>query len=55
MNILVCPVCKGKLELHIEKETEQEVIAGWLYCARGDVKYPVADAIPNLMPPEYHR
>lgn len=55
MDILVCPVCKGKLTLTIEKENEKEVVSGYLYCAKGDVRYPIVDAIPNLLPPEKHR
>ena len=52
MDILVCPVCKGELELTVEEENEQEVVAGSLYCSRCDVKYPIENAIPNLLPPD---
>ena len=52
MDILVCPVCKGELELTVEEEDEQEVIAGSLYCPKCEVKYPVVDTIPNLLPPD---
>jgi uncharacterized protein YbaR (Trm112 family) len=52
MSILVCPVCKGKLELYIDEENEQEVVTGSLYCSKCDVKYPVEDALPNLLPPD---
>ncbi len=55
LDILVCPVCKGKLTLTIEKEIEKEIISGFLYCAKGDVRYPIIDTIPNLLPPEKHR
>lgn len=55
MDILVCPVCKAKLTLTIEKEDEKEIISGYLYCVRGDVRYPIVDTIPNLLPPEKHR
>jgi uncharacterized protein len=50
MAILVCPVCKGKLELKTEKEENSEIISGVLYCPRCRVNYPIADAIPNLLP-----
>ena len=50
MEILVCPVCKGKLELKIEKEAGGEILAGTLYCARCQVSYPITDTIPNLLP-----
>jgi uncharacterized protein YbaR (Trm112 family) len=52
MDILACPVCKGDLKLNIEKEDEREVITGSLYCAKCNQRYPIVDAIPNLLPPE---
>ncbi|MBP1707679.1 MAG: hypothetical protein H6Q39_1403 [Chloroflexi bacterium] len=52
MSILVCPVCKGKLELRVEKENSTEIVAGVLYCPRCKVNYPISDTIPNLLPPE---
>ena len=54
MDILACPVCKGKLELSVEAENEQEVVTGFLCCPRCDVHYPIADTIPNLLPPDQH-
>ncbi|MFQ6122628.1 MAG: methytransferase partner Trm112 [Dehalococcoidales bacterium] len=55
LDILVCPVCKGELELKVEEENETEIVTGSLYCPKGDVTYPIVDAIPNLLPPENHR
>ena len=52
MDILACPVCKGELELTIDEENEVEVVAGSLYCPQCDVRYPIVDTIPNLLPPE---
>ncbi len=52
MDILVCPVCKGKLELTVEEENEQEVVRGNLYCPKCDYHYPIDDSIPNLLPPD---
>ena len=52
MNILACPVCKGELELTVEEKNGEEVVAGSLYCPKCDVRYPVVDTIPNLLPPE---
>ena len=51
MDILACPVCKGPLELSVEREEEDEVIAGTLRCQRCREDYPIVDAIPNLLPP----
>ncbi len=42
LKILVCPVCKGTLELN---ETNAQ-----LTCAQCKVGYPIEDGIPNLLP-----
>lgn len=52
MEILACPVCKGELELTIEREEGEEVIEGALLCAACRETYPINDAIPNLLPPQ---
>jgi len=52
MDILVCPVCKGELKLGVDEENEVEIVAGSLYCPTCEVKYPIVDSIPNLLPPE---
>ena len=52
LDILACPVCKGKLELNVEKENEREVVTGSLHCSKCDEHYPIVDTIPNLLPPE---
>ena len=52
MEILVCPVCKGDLELQVETEDEEEVVTGALTCSPCSESYPIQDAIPNLLPPE---
>ncbi|MBE0431313.1 MAG: methytransferase partner Trm112 [Dehalococcoidia bacterium] len=52
MDILACPVCKGDLELRVDEEKGEEVVTGSLYCAHCDYSYPIADTIPNLLPPE---
>ena len=52
MDILVCPVCKGKLELTVEEENEIEIVTGFLYCPKCKVRYPISETIPNLLPPD---
>jgi len=52
MEILACPVCKGELELSVEKEDEKEVVSGSLHCQKCDEHYPIVDTIPNLLPPD---
>ncbi len=51
MDILACPVCKGPLELRVEKEEGTEIVSGTLYCSRCPEEYPIQDSIPNLLPP----
>ena len=51
-DILVCPVCKGKLELEVGEEEGGEIITGSLRCPKCGVDYPITDSIPNLLPPE---
>ena len=52
MDILACPVCKGALELRVDTEEAGEIVAGSLQCASCDETYPIADGIPNLLPPD---
>jgi len=52
MDILVCPVCKGKLTLTVTQENEREIVTGSLYCGKCDVTYPIEETIPNLLPQE---
>ena len=52
MDILVCPVCKGELQLTVDEENENEIVAGSLFCASCNERYPIVDTIPNLLPPE---
>ena len=55
MEILVCPMCKGDLELRVDEEQGDDVIQGSLYCARCNEMYPIKDSIPNLLPPELRK
>jgi uncharacterized protein YbaR (Trm112 family) len=55
MEILVCPMCKGELELTVDEENEQEIVRGSLFCARCNERYPIEDTIPNLLPPDLRR
>jgi len=52
MEILVCPECKGELELKVLEEDRGEVVAGSLHCTACKLDYPISDGIPNLLPPE---
>jgi len=52
MGILVCPVCKGELQLTVAEENEEEIVSGKLHCGQCKVDYPIVDTIPNLLPPD---
>ena len=50
MEILACPTCKGKLELHVAVEDGEEIVNGKLSCHQCQEDYPIEDSIPNLLP-----
>ena len=52
MDILACPVCKGALELRVDREEHGEIVEGSLRCAACEETYPIAGGIPNLLPPD---
>ena len=52
MDILACPVCKGRLDLRVDHEDEDEVVTGALLCGACPETYPIEDSIPNLLPPD---
>ncbi len=54
MDILVCPVCKGELQLSVIEESKEEIVSGSLYCAKCRVNYSITDTIPDLLPPDKH-
>lgn len=54
MDILCCPVCKGDLTLHVDKENEKEILEGELRCTACRAEYPIHEGIPNLLPPAGH-
>lgn len=52
MDILACPLCKAELRLDVTLEEGGEVITGTLTCTQCAEVYPIADGIPNLLPPD---
>lgn len=52
LDILACPVCKGDLELAVDKENEEEIISGKLLCSSCSAEYPIEEGIPNMLPSE---
>jgi uncharacterized protein YbaR (Trm112 family) len=51
MDILVCPMCKGELNLKITVERDDEIVEGTLTCKACNEIYPIEDTIPNMLPP----
>ncbi|MFY9717209.1 MAG: methytransferase partner Trm112 [Thermoplasmata archaeon] len=52
VEILRCPVCRGKLTLTIRTKSAGEVETGSLACPKCPADYPIEDGIPNLLPPD---
>jgi uncharacterized protein len=52
LDILRCPVCRGELTLAAKKLEGSEILSGTLSCAKCHVDYPIADGIPDLLPPD---
>ncbi|MGH2608933.1 MAG: methytransferase partner Trm112 [Tepidiformaceae bacterium] len=52
MEIIVCPLCKGDLQLTVDKEEADEIVDGKLVCSQCGETYPIEDGIPNLLPPD---
>ncbi len=52
MEILRCPVCRGELTLTVGTKDGAEIVTGTLACPRCRVDYPIADGIPDLLPPD---
>jgi len=52
LEILVCPLCKKKLELTVKEQDGHEIITGLLSCSECKRSYPVTGGIPDLLPGE---
>ena len=54
MEILVCPVCKGELELTVTENASDgdEIVEGSLHCTPCAETYPISGGIPDLLPPD---
>ena len=51
LDILICPECKGKLDLSVSEKENEEIIEGTLTCQSCNEVYPIRDSIPNMLPP----
>ncbi len=45
-------MCKGDLELKVEKEEGGEIVTGTIVCKECRERYPIEDGIPNMLPPD---
>ena len=54
MEILVCPVCRGELELTVTESDDEnaEIVGGSLHCPKCTETYPISGGIPDLLPPD---
>ena len=51
MEILVCPLCRGDLDLTVTEQDGDEIVSGKLRCKECQEEYPIEDTIPNMLPP----
>jgi uncharacterized protein len=52
MEIICCPLDKSELDLRVDVQDGDEVVAGRLVCKECGETYPIEDGIPNLLPPD---
>ena len=52
LEILVCPVCRGELDLTVTEQRDDEIVEGSLTCPKCPETYPIENTIPNMLPPE---
>ena len=52
LEILRCPVCRSELTLAPGRKEGDEILDGTLTCNGCHVLYPIADGIPDLLPPD---
>jgi uncharacterized protein len=52
LEVLRCPVCRSELTLKSTRSEGDEVLEGTLTCTGCHAVYPIADGIPDLLPPD---
>ena len=54
MEILVCPACKGEIELTVSEQDADsgEIAEGTLHCPKCVETYPITGGIPDMLPPD---
>ena len=49
LRFLVCPGCKGDLEVSAESTSGSEVLTGWLFCHECRRSYPIQRGVPRFV------
>lgn len=49
LEILMCPICGGSLDLVVYKEENGDIIEGFLICKKCNVRFPIEDGIVNML------
>lgn len=52
LEVLRCPVCRSELRVTHGRTDGDEILEGTLTCTGCHATYPIADGIPDLLPPE---
>ncbi|SVA34639.1 uncharacterized protein METZ01_LOCUS87493, partial [marine metagenome] len=52
LEIIRCPLCKSNFGLHVDSEKDDEILEGKLICSQCREEFPIANSVPNLLPPE---
>ena len=55
MEILVCAMCRGDLDLEVSVQNDDEIVEGTLTCKECGELFPIEDTIPNMLPPALRR
>ena len=50
MKILVCPICKGKLDLKIIENQQDTIISGELVCKKCKEFFTIKNDVTHLLP-----
>jgi uncharacterized protein YbaR (Trm112 family) len=52
LSILVCPLCKGPLSLHLTANAQGVLEKTHLLCPADKLAFPIRDGIPLMLPEE---
>lgn len=52
MEIIVCPTCKGTLQLKVNRQDKREATTEEYYCLKCSQSYSIEEGVPILLPPD---